>query len=164
MTVLYPNHVHPLDDNWAYPGRKAMLLQLVLPYAVVVASMLCMVIFQSVRWKDPYRAKTLTILVFAELALPFVGMLRWIGDPRALEFSVAISICVNLSWAVASGLDPLGPWMDNPRIGNDPWAPDHYWKWDSRRRPTILFWPAFAILFFASSMTFAGPIADQFPN
>lgn len=121
-------------------------------HAIVSVLVLGVIIFQAFRWKNEYKMKTFATYIAAQVFIPILASARIFSESGRLELAIIYTICLNVSWLLASLFDPLGPFMDNPRKEFDPWAPDHYWKLESRRRPTVIFWPALVVLFMISAL------------
>ncbi|MFJ2146449.1 MULTISPECIES: hypothetical protein [unclassified Arthrobacter] len=74
-------------------------------HATVPALVLSVIIFQDFRWKNEYKMKTIATYTAAQVFI---------------ELAITYTICLNISWLLASPFDPLGPFMDSPRKEFDP--------------------------------------------
>lgn len=97
-------------------------------------------------------------LLFAEIAVPSIMAIRDSTSQGPVELALWSAIGFNVSWLVASGFDPMGPFIFNDSKKGEEGSYLRY-LWYYNRRPVIIFWPL-AIIGVVSFMLLA-PISIQ---
>jgi len=90
--------------------------------------------------KGTSKPRMLLYLILAEIAVPTVMAIRDSTSQGPLELALWTAIALNVSWLVASGFDPMGPFILNDSDEGEEGSYLRY-LWYYNRKPILIFWP-----------------------